>query len=409
MRRGLVRVVSLLLMAALLAVLPGIVGCGADSGAGTKEIVLGFQSDLTGPASGAVIDLYKGFVDYLSMQQDLLQGLRTKIITWDTRSDATRNIPGYMWLKGQGAQLMIYLAGVDRLLLADDFAKDEMPAIGSQGVETLQGHSWTWSLMATPEVQGETAMQFVLDNWKGTGKPKVGHAGISAFYISAATQRGIDRFMENHPGELDWQGYEKGPYGNTAWAVEVSKLKRCDYIYCSMVGPGTASFVNQARAGGYTGKLLSGIEAFPGFWHMVRAVVPADQLYGCYYAHYMAWWSDPAPFITEQKEWLEKHRPGEAEDLMARTGYPSGWALALWLTDALVRAIEAVGVDLVDKYAIRDALVTTDLEVPGWGNVWRVTPDNNICAWAQRFYMWDIPTSDWIAASGWITPSPNVQ
>jgi hypothetical protein len=45
------------------------------------------------------------------------------------------------------------------------------------------------------------------------------------------------------------------------------------------------------------------------------------------------------------------------------------------------------------------------MAVPGWGNPWRFTAEENFLARAERVYEWSIAEEDWVAASDWITPA----
>jgi len=147
MSKRLIRVMALVLLGALLATFSGLAGCAKEEGK-VPEIVIGFQTDLTGPAAFAVGHLYDGFQDYFRMveEEDPIPGVKIKIITWDTRSDAARVKPGYVWMKGQGVDLLGLLSGVDRKIVADDIEEDQIPVVGTQAVRALLGHEWMFNL-----------------------------------------------------------------------------------------------------------------------------------------------------------------------------------------------------------------------------------------------------------------------
>ena len=408
MSRRLTKVVALVLAGVLLVSLAGLVGCGEDEeGEKKTEIAIGFQSDLTGPAAYAVRHLYDGFLDYFRMveEEEPIPGVEIEVITYDTRSMASRVAPGYAWMKAKGVDVLCLVAGVDREQLADKIEQDQIPVIGTQAAKPLLGHQWMFSLMTYPETQAEAILLWIIDDWEGEGLPKVGHLGCAAFTITEHYQAGFDEFLAANPDKIDWAGVEKGPYMATVWAPEVDRLKDCDYIVLSTVGPSAASFVAEARARGYEGKLISGMEAFPGFWDLVKARVAPDELYDCYYAHFQPWWTETGTYNDVVKEHLLKyHSQSEAETYMRGTGYNAGWACAIYTADAIRRAVAAVGAENVDNFALRDALAQTDMTVVGMGNPWKFHEDYNCLCRTQKMFKWNIAEEDWDAVSDWILP-----
>jgi len=421
MRKAVIKKVSLVFISLLLVCLAGLVGCGDDKKTGTSEITFGFLGDLTGPGAYAVGEVYYGLRDYFRMvdNDNPIPGVKAKVITFDTRSGYTRVPPGYEWLKGQGAGVIGVISGPDTVMLLDKFESDKIPSTGMSSTSELQGHPWNFALYSTPdgqqEAQAEVLLEWVMDNWdyQAEGRsPKIGHAGLAGFRTSDTYQIGVDRILAAYPDKFEWAGFQRAPMGSSDWTLEVIKLIDCDYIVLSMYGTSSVSFAKQARLRGYEGGLLSGMEAFPGYWQLVRTAVPADDLYDCIYAHYIPTSNDPGSFMTEVWEYAVKyHSEAEANSLMAGTGYPSGWAWGLWVTDAIRRAAEAVGAENVDGTAMREALASTDTEMvsKGLGNDWKIDQSNGVfwCAETQRIYEWSITEEVWISTGDWV-PAPHL-
>ncbi len=408
MSQRLIKTVALILLGVLLLTLPGLAGCAGEKEE-VPEIVIGVLTDFTGTASFAVKPTINAMMDYFSMveEEDPIPGVKIKFITYDTRLDYARITPGYVWLKGRGAVMMHIVNPADNEILIDRYAEDEIPVIGSQVQPTLLGNPWMFCFSSSNANETEVLMQWVMESWDydALGTPKIGHLGWTLM-STEYHQEGIDAAMKANPGKFDWVGVQRVPMGTTTWAGEVSKLKDCDFIVVSVVGPMAASFVKEARARGYEGNFLSGINAFPGYWDLVRAAVPEDELYGCYHAGHWPWWNEDVPFITKLKGAIQRYRSGEAEALMRSSGPLTGWAMGMLMTDAISRAVEEVGAENVDGTAIRDALAETNMTVPGWGNPWRFTAEENFLARAERVYEWIIAEEDWVAASDdWITPA----
>jgi ABC-type branched-subunit amino acid transport system substrate-binding protein len=406
MRQRLTKIVALVLLGVLLlATLPGLAGC-AGGEEKVPEIVIGILTDSTGPAAYACTQTVDSFQDYFRMveEEDPIPGVNIRFASYDMRTDYSRVPPGYVWLKTKGAMLMGIIHPSSMDILASRAEEDQIPLAGTTAVALYQ-NEWAFTMYATNEVQIEAILMWIADTWQGEGIPKVGHIGYSGYTTTAGYDRGIAAFLEANPGEIDYVGTEAPPTGTTTWAGEVSKLKDCDFIVMTCVGPGVPSFIKEARARGYTGAFVSGIEAIPGFMKSIIAAVSSDQLYGLYHMGYWPWWNEDVPFVNDLKEAILEYHTDEAEDLMRESGPLTGWGWGMYIADAIRRAVEEVGAENVDGLAIRDALAETNLTVEGFGNTWRFTENNHCLCLAQRAYEYLPAEDDWVAVSDWIMPA----
>ena len=409
MRKRLARAGALVLAAVLLLSVVGQVGCGENGEAKKTEIIIGILTDFTGPAAYAVGPTVDAFMDAFTVAEEegSIPEVRIKFITYDNRTDYARNVPGYLWLKGQGTTMMYIMGETDRRMLATRFGPGEMPVFGSGLDEELPDHEWIYSRNGSVENQVEIIMQYVMATWDYAGEgrsPRFGHLGTN-LGGSMSHQIGVDRTLEAYPDKFDFVGVERTPIGSSTFAGEINKLKDSDYILISSIGGMTASFMREARARGYQGAFLSGMYAFPGFWDLVKTAVPADQLYDCYHAGFYPWWNQDIPFINSLKGAIQQYHAAEAAARLRNSGPIGGWGVAVWITDVINRAIETVGAENVDGPAIRDAMAATDLTVEGWDNPWRPTADYHALVTQMKVYRWSIAADDWEdTGAGWITP-----
>ena len=328
---------------------------------------------------------------------------------FDTKLDYSRTVGGYQTLLAQGVDMMVIPNAVDRQILGDRFADDQMPSVNSQGLESLLTNEWMLNNQSTVQSQGEVAMQWIMDTWDydTKGVPKVGHLGFT-LSSSEYYQEGIDRVIAANPGKFDFVGIERGLIGNVEWTSAISRLDKdgaTDYIIVSVAGPMVSSFVSQARARGYDGAFISGNEGFPGFWDLVtNAVASPSDLYGCYYVAWWPWWNEDVPFINDAREYVQTYLPGDADAMLKASPVISGWALGIVIEDGIRRAIDEVGGENVDRVALQEALAAIDMDVEGYGNRWTVTPDDNCVAWAQRAFEWKIDQDNWEPISDWYFP-----
>jgi PKD repeat protein len=370
-------------------------------------IKIGVLAAFTGPTASAMQSTIQSMEDYLTKVvpgKDPLPEVEVQFAHFDTRLDYARIVTGYLSLLAQGVDMMVIPNAVDREILGDRFAEDQMPSVNFQGLETQLTDEWMVNNQSTVQSQGEVAMQWIMDTWdyETEGVPKVGHLG-STLSSSEYYQQGIDRVIAANPGKFTWVGTERGLVGQLVWTSEINSLESCDYIIVSGVGPMAASFVIQARGRGYEGAFVSGSEAFPGSWDLVTAATPASQLYDCYYVAWWPWWNEDVAFIGDVREYVQTYHPGEAEAMMKGSSAISGWALGLVIEDGIRRAIDKVGADDINGAALQQALAEINMDIEGYGDPWKVT-SNNCLAWAQRAFEWKIDESNWEPISGWYLP-----
>ncbi len=383
----------------LLVALPALPGCGGGGG-GEPVIKIGVLADFTGTAAFAMQPTMQAMEDYLRVvlpEKDPLPGVRVEFTHFNTELDYSKSIPGYLALKGRGVDMMVIPNAQDRELIGDRLAQDKIPVLSSQGLASMLDSEWSVCSVSPVQSQGEVEMRFIMDNWDGEGSPKVGHLGFS-LESSDYHQEGIQSVLDEYPDQFTWVGFERGTIGKVTWASEVGRLKDCDYIIMSVAGPMLSSFVSQARAAGYTGAFITGMEGFPGFWDLVTDAMKGspEQLYDCYYVAWWPWWNEEdVPLIQDCKEYVDTYHADEADELMRSSSVISGWSLGLVLEAAIRGAVEAVGAENVDGVALKNAIREMDMEVEGYADRWHVTETNNCLSWSQRVFEWNISENAW--------------
>ena len=404
-----VRLAVFVFLAVVLAAMPGVIGCGsAKQETGVKEIKYGWLWDFTGRASFGVIQTFNGMKDYLRKtdEEDPIPGVKLELLTYDTRSDASRGMPGYVWLKGQGTDIMSITADIMPSMRAQ-WEKDQMPQYALSQLVTCMDSDWQVSMYGSPENQVEVIMQWIMDNWqKYPIKPKVGMVALAGVPFYIAQQVVVEKFVADHPGKFDYVGAQMAPTTTTTWAVEIGKLKDCDYTVTAISGPTLASFMMEARNRGYTGTLVGPMESFLAFWSLVKAAVPDQQLDGAMVGTDFPWWNDTGTFMTELKKYAEKyHSTGDLQKIYQGTGEFCGWIVGMILVDALRRAVESVGAENLTGVALLDALKQTNMTVEGWPIPWKMTTKAHVLVRSIRLMQYHASVSDWQVLTNWYTPS----
>ncbi len=397
MKRRRAGLAILVLLAALLVALPALAGCGGGGKSEERVIKIGILADFTGTAGTAMQPTIQTVEEYLTKvvpASNPLPGVKVEFTRFDTQLDYSKVTGGYLELKSRGVDMMVIMNAQDKELLGSRPKDDEMPCIGTMGLQSMLADQWSITTWSPIQSQGEVQMRFIMDNWDyaGTGRsPKVGHLGYT-LTSSQYYQDGIDLVREAYPDKFTWAGLERGTLGNVAWTSEVSRLKSCDYIIVSVAGAMLSSFVSQARAAGYTGKFITGMEGFPGFWDLVTDAMAGsmDKLYGCYYVAWWPWWDEDVPVIQDAKDYIATYHAGNAEELMKSSTTISGWELGMAIEMAIRNAIDAVGADNIDSLALKDGLRAIDVQLPGYINRWQTTANNNALQWKQRAFEYSI-------------------
>jgi hypothetical protein len=410
MKRKRAGLAILIFLAAMLVALPALAGCGGGGGGEEVVIKIGVMADFTGTAGSAMKPTIAAFEDYLekivpNSDNPLPQGVKVEFVPFDTQLNYSKTVPGYLYLKGQGVKMMVVMNAQDRELLGTRPDDDEMPTIGTMGLQSMIGNEWMLTTWSPIQSQGEVEMLFIMNNWDYTAmgrSPKVGHLGYT---LSSSTyyQEGIQKVIDANPGKFTWGGFERGALTTVQWTSEVGRLKNCDYIIVSVAGPLLSSFVSQARAAGYAGKFITGMEGFPGFWPLVTGSVGSkDQLHGCYYVAWWRWWNEvgTVPLIQDCLDYIDEYRGGSAE-LKGTSSVISGRELGIAVEAALRNAIEAVGAENVDGAALKDGLRAIDISneagsvLEGYLDHWQVTPNTNCLQWSQRVFEYDMTNEIW--------------
>ncbi len=396
----------LLLLVLVASVVPGLAGCGNGGTTGKPEIMIGFIGDITGPGALGVKHMYEGMRDYFRMveETDMLPDINVKFVPYDSKGERGRVPVGYNWLKGQGAMLISTISGAEIETILDKLEEDKIANFSAQASPTIMGKDWAFGWLPLPGAQGEQIIQFIRDDWQGESKAKVGFVGLNALIIS----RDILTVCEDEyasGGDFDLVSPQMVPYGTMTWAVEISRLKQCDYIVNTLIGPSAASFVQQIRSAGWDGKIIGCMESFLAFWDLVRAASTPDQLDGSLCSNPYVWWNESVPFINECKEYAEKYlSPDDAASVMRNCGRIGGWGWGMIAEAAIERAVDSVGAKNVNSQVLRDAIAATDLTVEGWGNTWEVVGDVNCFLQTTRVMEYNGAQEEWTAITDWYRP-----
>ena len=403
----LVKMVGLVLLTVLAGLTPVLGGCGGGEGEKTTGITIGFLADFTGPSALTSAELHKGWTDYMKMVEadNPIPGAKTKLVTYDTRLDYSRVVPGYIWLKAQGAKLIWDYSPIFHAMLKDKHLTDKIPSYTFVGDPQTLNVDWMYSFSVTYPMEAEAIIEWILQDWdsRQQGRAiKVGYIGFSGYQSAVQMSEVFNSVHSQNPQRFTYKEVTS-PIGSTAFATEITQLKDCDIIIVNVLGPSMASFLRESRERGYTGRYLGSSLGFMGFWDLVRNAVPdMTKMDGALAMHSQMLWTDQSAFMAQLTQSLQRFRSAdEAAQLRKGTSWPTGYITGMILADVVRRAVAAVGAENVDSAAINDALKGIDMTVDGWGESWKFRDDSNILYRMFRAIQYKALDDEWHDLSGW--------
>ncbi len=335
----------------------------------TKEpvkITIGNLTDLTGPGASAVsnIDMALGDLTAYYNENNLIPGVRFRVITYDGQFDPSNDIPGYEWLKERGADL-IYTGVPDTpLTLKPIVDKENMPLFAASGYqEMLDPPGYVFVMGPIPEHQAYTLLNWIAENdwdYESKGPAKIGAAswidGYSQSFIAA-----MEKYTEAHPDQFEWVGGYLTNFTFT-WGPEVEALKNCDYVFpCAM----PIAFMREYRSADGTAKFI-GADVHTTFLHMITEAELWDKIDGMLFIKTSLWWNEDGELINLAKKLLYENHPDEAEDIIRTgSGYLSISGVFYPMLEMIASAVKAVGADNFDSQALYDAAKSYSLVIDG--------------------------------------------
>ena len=330
------------------------------------EITIGNLTDQTGPSSNILRITDTALEDLVQYYNDnnLIPGVELKVINYDGQLDPAKDIPGYEWLKGQGADLIFTAVPDTPLTLKAIVDKEKMPLFAASGYqEQLDPPGYVFVMGTIPEHQAYTILNWIAENdwdYESNGPAKIGGAswldGYSQSFIAA-----MEKYSEAHPDQFEWVG---GYLTNFAfmWGPEVEALKDCDYVFpCVM----PIAFMREYRSADCTAKFI-GADVHTSFLNMITEAELWDEIDGMLFIGSSLWWNDDEELVNLNKELLYENHPGEEEEIMqAGAGYMSVSVVFYPMIDIIADAVEAVGAENFNSQALYDAAILYSLEVDG--------------------------------------------
>ncbi len=330
------------------------------------EIIIGNLTDLTGvsaPAQQVINYALEDLVNYFN-DEGLIPGVKLKIIEYDTQFEPSHDIPGYEFLKKNGADLIITGVTSAPVTLKPRVDAEQMLLFPLSGnATTLEPPGYVFSPASLPEHEAMTLLKWIAENhwdYKSKGPAKIGGASWKepngeAFLGSA------ESYAKAHPDQFEWgKAYFTEVKFN--WAPEVEAL--LDYDYLFIPNP-MSTFVKQYRDAGGKGTFIGNGPHF-AFLNVIDDADLWDEIDGMLVITPSKWWGEEGTLVDLREQLLyANHSESEAEEIKRMGGAYNALDNIYVVIDIIRRTAEKYGPLNIDSQTMYETAKSYSLVVDG--------------------------------------------
>ncbi|NQT71716.1 MAG: ABC transporter substrate-binding protein [Chloroflexi bacterium] len=372
-----------------------------------STITIGHHTDKTGFASAAMETVDLGLADVIRYYNDnnLIPGIKVKLVEYDGQIDPARDKPGWEWLKERGADVIMGFlpnAGPGLQGSAED---DKIPLFVANGLlELVEIPGYMFVTAPLLEDQAWNLISWIMENdwdWQTNGPAKVGGAGDEASNFHVIYEQ-FEKYAEMYPERMEWVGGHIIPTGIYQWDVQVEALKDCDYIYPTNIFP---FFVKDYFRAGHSKAKFIGTDSHTPWNKLVEDMGLWEEIDGMLYIAMTEEWAEDAEFMNLMTQILREYHPGSYEEVIHEgKGYGSV-VNGMMVLESIKIAAEAVGPENVDSQAIYEAAQSMTLSFDGiqrysFSETKRAAPDR------LAIYEMDSSNKKLVRVSDWLPIEP---
>jgi len=297
-------------------------------------------------------------------EQDLIPGVRLEVLAYDTSFDASKDIPGYKWLKERNVDLIYTSVTSAPVTLRTIIEEDQICMfVASTPSEILSPPGRLFIVGEINEQPVYTVLKWIAENdwdYQTKGPARIGGAAWQE-PSAEAYFKAMKEYAEVHPDQFEWVDGRLTNISTFTWGPEVEALKDCDHVFPPTI---LTNFVKEYRAAGYEARFF-GVDTHLAFLGLIRDAQLLDEIDGMLIARMLRWWNEEGEIIDLTKKLLNENHPSDAEKIMSQgVGYLV-MANFVIILEIIQNAVETVGPENYNSEALYEAAQSYTRSIDG--------------------------------------------
>ena len=353
------------------------------------------------PAMASINYAVEDLVRYIN-EEDPIPGVKLDLVSFDEAYDPSRDVPGYDWCRGKGADVILTPVPPTAEVLRPFVERDKVPLFTWAASDPMiEPPGWVFCLGGyMPEMVG-SLLEWVSEQWSNyPTKPRIGSYGWSET-AEIAADKAVREYCQAHSDKFDYVSDVLIPMGAMFGSGDIGKLKDCDYVFTQGANAGVTGFLRDFRARGYKAKWLS-LDAFPSAKGLALDMCGWEALDGTLSLLPTRWWDEAYPVVELAEKLLHMYHAGKAEELIhAGIGYIGSFHGAYMFFDILRETVREVGAENFDSQALYDAAVKFRRAYEGYPE-WGFTETKRCAMGRGAIYEWQAKVGDLARITDWL-------
>ncbi len=330
-------------------------------------ITIGNITDQTGPGAQGLsfVDLsLHDVVEYYN-NNDLIPGVKFKVINYDTQYDAAKAVPGYEKLKSDGADFFWTPLPIVIPIIKSRLDRDELVAFtatANMKENELTG-GYIFNMGITPKNEAYTLLDWIAKNdedFPADRPAKVGGAAWSDGYHDMLFEAAED-YCDAHPDIYKWDT-EFLTDVKFSWKIEAEQLSDCDYVFVPAL---PHLFMRDFRDTGAKAKFL-GTDVPLAFLRELGEMGLWNDIDGSLFIRSSRWYNESGPIIDIINQFIDDKYSDQMAAEIRKQGVPYlGFRQCYLVLDVVKKAVEEVGAEKFDSQALYDAAVSWKYDYEG--------------------------------------------
>jgi branched-chain amino acid transport system substrate-binding protein len=314
--------------------------------ASAKEYLVGLMCDRTGPTNSIGPALCDGFFDYMNLHNkgnELGAGNSIRVMEIDHAYNVPRGIEAYERFKSEGVVSIGIYGTPHTAALAPKLHEDKnlgtTPGFGSAAAANGEKFPYLFPVAASYWSQAGGSMKFIMDNWKGPGKPKVAFfygdnpAGREAIPV-------LDEIAEMEGVELRHYAVPPPYIDLRPQVIDITRRFKADWVIAHLFGRAPALAMKDFRRMGHPlDRVIAHVWTAAESDIRVAGWDVAEGLYNVQFAHV----GTDHPLLDRIRAMYRAEGKAEPESFATSVYYNRGVMIAAMHAEAIRRAIKDHG------------------------------------------------------------------